>query len=107
MALGYLYISFIVMFLVSILGIVSLYLVKNQNLKNILFYALFIWSLCISFINITALPSNYILQKIFGVLIGILALVSIFIKLKLPNKANTAHLLMVLCIIFGIIDIIL
>lgn len=106
MALGYLYIFFVIMILVSILGIAGLYFIKNQKFKNILFYALFIWSIGISFIDVTSLPINYVFQKVFAVILGMLALVSIFIKLKLPNKINIAYLLMVLSIIFSIIDLI-
>ncbi len=106
MALGYLFILFVFIILISTLGILGLYFVKNQKAKNILFYALFAWSLVISFMNVTSLPNNYIFQRVFGLFIGILSIVSVLIKLKFPNKTNIAYLVMSLSIalsVFGLI----
>ncbi len=107
MALGYLFILFVFIIAISILGILGLYFTKNQKTKNILFYALFVWSLGVSFINVTSLPSNYILQRIFGIFIGSLSIISVFIKLKFSNKINIAYLLMSLSIIFTVLDLII
>lgn len=106
MAIGYLFILFVFIILISILGILGLYFVKNQKVKNILFYSLFAWSLVISFMNVTSLPNNYMFQRVFGLFIGILSIVSVFIKLKLPNKANTAYLVMSLSIVLSVFDLI-
>ncbi len=139
MALGYLFILFVFIILISILGILGLYFVKNQKVKNILFYSLFALSLVISFMNVTSLPNNYIknqkvknilfyslfalslvisfmnvtslpnnyiFQRVFGLFIGILSIISVFIKLKLPNKANIAYLVMSLSIVLSVFDLI-
>ena len=106
MALGYLFILFVFIILISILGILGLYFVKNQKAKNILFYTLFAWSLVISFMNVTSLPNNYIFQRVFGLFIGVLSIISVFIKLKLQNKDNIAYLVMSLSIVLSVFDLI-
>ena len=61
MALGYLFILFVSIAIISILGIVFLYYSKKEKTKNILFYTLNLWLILISYLNITSLPSNYLI----------------------------------------------
>ncbi|MGL6106645.1 hypothetical protein, partial [Romboutsia sp.] len=67
-------------------------------------YGLFVWSLIISFINVTSLPSNYVFQQVIGVFVGILSIVSVFIKLKRPNETKIAYLIMANSIILSVFD---
>ena len=52
MALAILAIVFIVMTVVSGLGITFLYLLKNQRIKNGLFYFLTVWGMGIAYMNV-------------------------------------------------------
>lgn len=107
MALGYLFILFVAIIVISILGIALLYISKNQNIKNITFYTLAIWSVIVAFLNVTSLPSNYIFEKVIGLVFGLLAIISIIIKIKKPEKINIAYLLVSLSILLTVLDLIL
>ena len=103
MALGYLFILFALITIISILGIVFLYYSKKEKTKNILFYSLNLWLVLISYINITSLPSNYLLQKAFVLLLGLSSITSIFIKVKSKNKAQIPYHIVSIATITSII----
>ena len=103
MALGYLFILFVLIAIISILGIVFLYYSKKEKTKNILFYALNLWLILISYLNITSLPSNYLIQRTFGLLLGLSSIVSIFIKVKGKNKAQISYHMVSIAIIISIV----
>lgn len=98
-------IMFIVLAVVSGLGIAFLYLSKNPKVKTGLFYFLAIWSMLIAFINATSHPSNYITQQIIAWGLGFLAVIAIFIKVKNPNKATLANLLVTASAVFSLVDL--
>ncbi|MGL5313245.1 MAG: hypothetical protein ACRC92_08350 [Peptostreptococcaceae bacterium] len=105
MALGYLFILFAAMTVISIILVGSLYLIKNEKYKNVLFYILAIWSMTVTFLNVTSLPSNYILQRIIGSILGLLAVIAIFIKIKKPEKSKLAYFLVSASTILGLLDL--
>lgn len=105
MAISYLSILFIVIGLFSALGITSILLIKNNNLKNNLFYLLVIWSIFVTYINVTALPSNYLTQRVIAFSFGLLAILSAIINYKNPQKAKIAQILVIISILCGIIQL--
>lgn len=100
-------IMFIIMAIISVLGISMLYLVKNSKIKNAIFYFLFIWSLFITFINITSLPTNFTLEKLIALLFGFLAILSLFIKVKKNEKQSLSNLFVSSSILLGLLDLFL
>lgn len=82
MALGILFYVFLGMAFISILGIAGLYLVKNQNGRNVIFYVLGIWALVIAFMSSTALPSNYVVKRMGAWFIGFFGFAGMIIKYK-------------------------
>ena len=52
MALSYLLILFIIIGAISGIGIISLYNIKNDKIKNRIFYFLAIWSIVISLLTL-------------------------------------------------------
>lgn len=105
MALSYLLILFIIIGAVSGIGIISLYKIKNDKFKNIIFYFLAIWSIVISFINVTSLPSNYLIQQIIGCSFGILAILAVIINIKKPEKTSISYLLVTASILCSLVDL--
>lgn len=105
MALGYLLILFIVLAVVSGLGISLLYLVKNQKAKTIIFYSLSVLSMGIAFINATGLPSNYLFEQLIAWSFGLLAVVAILIKIKKPEQTTLVYLLVTASVICGLADL--
>lgn len=82
MALGALFVLFIILTAVSLLSITLLYTLKNEKLKNIVFYFLCVWSIIITILNITGLPSNYLVSRLIASIFGLLSVISIIIKIK-------------------------
>lgn len=102
MALSILLIMFIVMAVVSGLGIALLYLVKNPKVKNVMFYFLAIWSMLIAFISATSLPSNFLLQQLIAWAFGFLAVIAIIIKIMKKDKVNLSYLFVTISILLGL-----
>lgn len=105
MALLLLLIIFIVMAVVSGLGIALLYLVKNNKIKNGLFYFLAIWAMLIAFINATSLPSNYLIQQIIAWSFGFLAIIGIIINILKKDKVNLSYLFVTASVLLGLADL--
>lgn len=102
MALGYLLILFIVMMVVSIVGISLLYLLKNKKAKNIIFYCLAAWSMCIAFLNATSLPINFLTEQLVAWSFGFLSVIAIIFNIKKPEKSNIAYIIVVVSILLGL-----
>ena len=94
MALGILLSIFIAMTIVSGLGIAFLYLIKNQKIKNGLFYFLVVWAMGITYMNVMRLPTNYIGEQLIGWAFGFLAVVGLIIKIMKPEKTALAQILL-------------
>lgn len=105
MALAYLFILFIVMAVVSGLGLAFLYLFKNEKIKNGLFYFLAVWSMGITYMNVTSLPTNYLGEQLIAWAFGFLAVLALIIKIKKPEKTMFAHLLVTASILCGMTDL--
>lgn len=105
MALGYLLILFIVLAVVSGLGVSLLYLIKNQKAKNIIFYFLGAWSMLIAFLNATGQPSNFLLEQIIAWAFGFLAIIAIIIKIRKPEKTTLIYSIMTASVLFGLADL--
>ena len=61
MALGILLILFIVMSLISILGLILMYSVKSEGAKKGTFYAMAVWGMIIAVLGATSAPTNWII----------------------------------------------
>lgn len=110
MAIGEIVILFITITItvISGLGIIFLFLIKNETAKKIVFYILSIWGIFISLINITSLPNNDIKNKILCLSIASLSLIGIVIHIKAKNKLlyNIAYIFTIGSIGLGILKLI-
>ncbi len=104
MALGILFLSFVVLSVTSILGISFLLLAKNNLVKKVFFYMLSILGMGISITAGASLPTNYILDKIIIYIIGLLSVLGVVIHIK-TNKRNIAYTLTIISIILGILKL--
>lgn len=98
-------IIFIVLAVVSGLGIAFLYLSKNTKVKTGIFYFLCVWSMIISYINATGLPSNYVVQQLIAWSFGFLAVLAIIVKVKTPSKPSLPNLIVTASLLCGLIDL--
>lgn len=98
-------IMFIVLAVASGLGIAFLYLSKNVKVKTGFFYFVAMLSMLIAFLNATSHPSNFIMQQLIAWAFGFLAIISIIIKIKNPQKTSLANLLVTISILCGLADL--
>lgn len=96
-------ILFIILAAVSVLFIAFLYVSKNPKTKNTLFYLLMALSMFITFLNVTSLPSNYVIQKIIALGLGLISLIAIIVKLKDSQKTSVSNLLISASVLSGLI----
>lgn len=96
-------ILFIVLAAASVLGIIFLYSSKNPKTKNSLFYVLVALSMLITFLNVTSLPTNYVMQRIISLFLGLFAVIALILKLKTPQKASIANFLVTASVLCGLI----
>ena len=91
MALGTLFLVFIIMAVVSIVGITFLWLTKNSRTKNFCICGLAIWGVVIAFMGATSEPVNYVSQQVIFWVIGIAGVIGILVNYL--GKSKTAELI--------------
>ncbi|WP_160035334.1 hypothetical protein [Paenibacillus sp. An7] len=101
MALGVLYIIFVLISILSLVSIALMFMVKDRKVNNIAFSITVILGLVIGFLNVTALPSNETTEKITVGAVGILALVAVICKVLKKNVL--ARFLAAASVILGIL----
>lgn len=105
-ALSLLVIAFIVMTVVSVIGVVLLYLIKNEKVKKGIFYFLVVWGLVITYCGVRSTPLYMADQVLITCIWGVLAVVALLIQLcmKKENRFNIARILVTISVVAGMID---
>ena len=104
--LGALVITFFVMSIISIIGVVLLFLSKNEKLKNGMLYFLGIWGVIIAYCGIISTPI-YMDGKILITLVGgVLGIVGVLIQLfsKKENKFQLSRILVSIAVVTGMFN---
>ena len=78
MAIGIFTLMFILISLVSLIGILLLFLWKDGAGRETLFYLLAVWGLLIAVCGITSLPSNYTVSRLVSFSFGLLSAAGLF-----------------------------
>ena len=101
MALGIILIAFIEMSVISILGLLLMYLLKNERAKAVAFYCMSVWGMAISVLNAITLPSNYTLSRMIAWGLGFLSVVGLIIHVRAKSKSQrmAAYILVTISII--------
>lgn len=104
--LGALLITFFVMSFISIVGIIFMFLTKNEKIKKGIFYFLAIWGLVVAYCNIQTIPSYMTGSFVIAGALGALAIAAILINLcvKRENAFKVAQILAVISVTAGMID---
>ncbi|MGB5822882.1 MAG: hypothetical protein WBH44_02325 [Proteocatella sp.] len=103
-----LFIIFAIMTIIS-LGAIVLLFIKNGEYENnkIVFIAVGMWSIFISWMNYTSLPLNYLTHSFIAILFGILALIALFLKTMKSGEDFVANIIMAISIIGGMTGLLL
>lgn len=108
MALGVLSILFVALAILSLICLVLLYMRKGMySDKNIIFLIMSLYSIVISCMNYTALPSNYILLKVLALVWGLLAASAFILKVTNADNFNKARLILAISLIGGMVQLLL
>lgn len=109
MALGLYLILFISMSVISGLGILFLYLTKEEKKKRVIFYLLSVWGMFIAFYSARSLPMNYMWSQLISWGIGLLSVIGIivYMKAKTNLQKQVAYLLSTVSVVVGVIKLFL
>lgn len=104
--LGALVITFFVMSIISIAGVVLLYLSKNEKLKKGLLYFLGIWGVVITYCGIISTPIYMDGEILLTLASGVLGIVGLLIQLisKKENKFQIARVLVSIAVVTGMVN---
>lgn len=105
MALGLLLILFMVMSVVSVIGLVLLFLLKGERAQKAVFYCMAVWGMVIAWMTATGYATNQIKEQMISWGFGALAVVAILVQLcgKGKNTALTARLLVTASVVLGML----
>ncbi len=96
MALGYLAIMVGIVAVISVLGVVLLFCIKEQRVKNWICYFMAVWGIALAVINVRSLPTNDIAGKIMAGVFAAFCLAGIILGIPGdPKRRRTAAYLLV------------
>lgn len=104
--LGALVITFFVMSMISIVGMVLLHLSKNEKLKKGVFYFLATWSMVVMYCGILMSDGFYFANGPIALVLGALGVAGVLIQLisKKENKFKLAEILVMISVAAGMIN---
>lgn len=105
MALGILLILFIVMSLISILGLILMYSVKSEGAKKDTFYAMAVWGMIIAVLGATSAPTNWIIYQVLSWIFGFMGIAGILVYMKYRSEGRCmpAYLLVTASVVLGMV----
>ena len=105
-SLALLVITFMVMSLVSVVGIILLYAVKNEKFKKGMFYFLAIWGMIVAYCSVLSTPEYMLGSVIISWLLGGLSVAALLIQLCTRNEKRfqIARVLVTISVAAGMID---
>ena len=75
MALGLLLVLFMVMSIISVMGLVLLFLLKGEKGQKAVFYFMAVWGMVIAWMTANSYPTNYIKEQLIAWAFGALAVI--------------------------------
>lgn len=109
MAIGFLGIIIGGMSLVSIVGLLLLYLTKQAMTKKTLFYVMAIWGVLIALVSVVNMPVNWGTQRAAAGILGCVSLGGILIFNKADNEKQQmiAYVLVTISVVGGMLKLII
>ena len=102
MALGWLMILTVTISLLSIVGIILMLTVKNEKYVNVVFVVNAIYSLILTYLHATSLPTNFHLHITIAYAFGLLTIIALILKFGLKKYEQAAKYIVILSIIGGV-----
>lgn len=105
MALGLLLVLFMVMSIISVMGLVLLFLVKGKKGQKVVFYCMAVWGMVIAWMTASSYPTNFIKEQMLSWGVGALAVVALLVQIcgKSEKSFLTAKLLAAASVVLGMV----
>ena len=109
MALGILFLMFVSMSVISVLGILLMFLLKEGGMKKGIFYFMAVWGMLISAWEATSLPTNYIAQQMIAWAFGILSVIGLVVHIRAKGKQHItiSYILVTVSVVAGMLKLFL
>ena len=105
MALGYLFLLFVILFILAFLIVVLLISVKKSKLTHAMIWISAVYSFWLAWINVTSLPTNFYLEQGIAILIGTSALVGLILYYR--HRTGWAKGFVIFSIVANIVQLFL
>ena len=103
MALGLLLVLFMVMSIISVMGLVLLFLIKGEKGQKAVFYFMAVWGMVIAWMTASSYPTNYIKEQMLSWGFGALAVIALLVQIcgKSEKSFLTAKILAAASVVLG------
>lgn len=91
----------------SILGVILLFAVKNLKISKITNVVIGFWSILLTWINLTGLPTNFTVERLIALLFGAIGLIGLLLVLlaKKDNYILVGKIMIALSIVLSLFNI--
>ena len=104
MALGLLLVLFMVMSIISVMGLVLLFLLKGEKGQKAVFYFMAVWGMVIAWMTANSYPTN-IKEQLIAWAFGALAVIALLVQIcgKSERSFLTAKVLVAASVVLGMV----
>ena len=105
MALGLLLVLFMVMSIISVMGLVLLFLLKGEKGQKAVFYFMAVWGMVIAWMTANSYPTNYIKEQLIAWAFGALAVIALLVQICAKSERSflTAKVLVAASVVLGMV----
>ena len=109
MALGLLLVLFMVMSIISVIGLVLLFLLRGEKQQKVVFYFMAIWGMVVAWMTANSYPTNFIKAQLISWAFGALAVIALLIQIcgKSERAFLTAKVLTAASVVLGMAALII
>ncbi|MDD6435463.1 MAG: hypothetical protein PUF77_03615 [Clostridiales bacterium] len=86
MALGLLLVLFMVMSVISVIGTVLMFLLKENKWQKAVFYFMSVWGMVVAWMAADSYPTNFIRNQLIAWAFGALAVIAIFVQICVGGR---------------------
>ena len=100
---------FVLCIVVSILGAILLFFIRNRKIQNAVFFALSCWSFFISYVNAISIPMVYMGQQMLAWIFGFLSAAALLLRYagKKESRFVISNILVTVSIVSSALGVLL
>lgn len=102
MALGSLFIVFVVMTVLAIISTVLLFKVKSSNVSDVILVLMTAYSILLAYLGANAEPTNFVVQQVIHWVIGFVAVAGTGVRFVTKKQSMISKVLVTLSVIGGL-----